>query len=50
MAGVFLIGDRDFKVGYTVRTGSIEGVVESVDPQNLESGMGTARSILFPIA
>ncbi|HHV93045.1 MAG TPA: mechanosensitive ion channel [Firmicutes bacterium] len=30
LAGVFLIGDKDFKVGYTIRTGSIEGVVEAV--------------------
>ena len=30
LAGVFLIADQDFKVGYTVKTGNLEGVVESV--------------------
>jgi small-conductance mechanosensitive channel len=30
LAGVFLIADQDFKVGYTVKTGGLEGVVESV--------------------
>ncbi len=30
LAGVFLIADDDFRVGYTVKTGALEGVVESV--------------------
>ncbi|NMB46451.1 MAG: mechanosensitive ion channel [Firmicutes bacterium] len=30
LAGVFLIADQDFKVGYTVQTGSLQGIVESV--------------------
>lgn len=30
LAGVFLIADQDFKVGYTVRAGGLEGIVESV--------------------
>mgnify|MGYP002351443583 CR=1 FL=1 len=30
LAGVFLIADDDFRVGYKVKTGSLEGMVESV--------------------
>jgi len=47
LAGVFLIGDRDFKVGYTVRTGSIEGVVESVGIRKtkIRDGDGTLHTV-----
>ena len=31
IAGVFLVTDPDFKVGYTVKAAGIEGVIQSID-------------------
>ncbi len=31
IAGVFLVTDPDFKVGYTVKAGGVEGVIQSID-------------------
>ncbi|NLA58585.1 MAG: mechanosensitive ion channel [Firmicutes bacterium] len=47
LAGVFLIGDKDFKVGYTVRTGAIEGVVEAVGIRKtkIRDGDGTLHTV-----
>ena len=31
IAGVFLVGDEDFKAGYTINVAGVEGVIRSVD-------------------
>ena len=47
LAGVFLIGDRDFRVGYMVRTGAVEGIVESVSIRKtkIRDGDGTLHTV-----
>ena len=47
LAGVFLIGDRDFRVGYMVRTGAVEGIVESVGIRKtkIRDGDGTLHTV-----
>ena len=38
--GCLLIADDDFRVGYTVKTGALEGVVESVTIRKTNQGRG----------